>query len=82
MKRPLYKCPKESNKFSGNVTLSHEELEQVKSGEFSSIRIEGFNFDFTKTIQPWMIENAVDLGDCILFPYSEKSFLVKSIHNT
>jgi len=73
----LYKKPRGSNKFSGNVSLSYEEFDQIKNGEYTTIRVEGHSFDFTKTIEPWMIEHAVDKDDYILFPYSEKSFLVK-----
>jgi hypothetical protein len=79
--KQLYKSPRGSNKFSGNVSLSYEEFEQIKSGECASIRVEGKDFDFSKDIEPWMIEHAVDKDDYILLPYSEKSFLVKGRYN-
>lgn len=78
MSTTLYKVPRGKNKFSGNVSLSHEEFDLIKSGETLCLYIEGRDFGFLKIIEPWMIEGAQDKDHYVLFPYNAKSHLVNA----
>ncbi len=72
MKR--FKSPNPGNKRTGNICMSHDEFAELEPGQ--KFVTEGDNFVFTKTVESWMLDHAVDKGRYMLVPYTEKSWLV------
>jgi hypothetical protein len=59
--------------------MSHGEFNNCLSGAVSELLINKENSPFKKKIEQWMLESAVDMGDYMLVPFSQNSFLVKNV---
>jgi hypothetical protein len=69
----LVKCPTPRNFRTGKVTLSHDEVEDVKSGVYTKLVIMkyggGNEVLFTKDITESMVDTIADKGDYNLMSY-------------